>query len=279
MNRKFLLFLIIPLIAFIIVVIGCGGGGGSASSLTSTSSSTTSGATGGGVLKLVAENSNGIIIDPTNLVPGQSVQFMMVSIDPSTYAVTPETARGFTTTDSSGSAGSLNAQTGQFTAGSSTNGTNFTVSVSFQGSTYSELYGVKPLQAIVTGKVLDSNLVPIPFAEVVFEDSTDTQVGAVVTGVDGTFTASVPVTAVRFNLVPSTLPITANPSSVPSTAYFRYFTYGSGTYNPLNTACSAPIISLTSGQTNVLPNQIIVMAATTLSGAPNTPPPPPGCTP
>lgn|GEM_PF-6466628 len=269
-------------VTLLLLIIGCGGGGGSATTSTATTTTTATTGTSAGnapLTYLLAKNSAGEIVDPTNLIPGEVVTFVVVQVAPGTYAPTFETSGNFTTTDSNSSAGTLVASTGVYTATTAQPGKTFTVSTVFSGSTYSAVYSVSVPLATVTGTVIDSNSTPIPFAQILFFDNTQTQVAAAYAGLDGTFTANVPVTAERFDIAPGSLPSNANSTTIPSSAYIKYFTYGSGTYNPLSFACAAPVPVLTDSTVTALPSQIVVLAAATLGGVPNTPPPPPNCTP
>lgn len=258
----------VVIIAALAILLGCGGSGGGGSSTGTTGTTGTTGDTY--TTAIIAESSPTVQVDPTNLQVGDSVIFHLAQIDltKGTYSTIQST--GFTTTDTGGAAGSLNGQTGQFTALASTNGTTYTISTINGGKTYTALYGVTPVQARVTGAVVDTNGVAVQFPVILFFDSTKNQVGSVTATVAGTFNASVPTSAVRFNI---------KSSSLNTSHYYEAFSYGAGSYGPLVSGCNAPLPTLTSGHTSGMPNSIIVNAVSNSSGAQNTPPAPPTCSP
>jgi hypothetical protein len=86
----------------------------------------------------------------------------------------------------------------------------------------------------------------------------------------GTFNGSVPLTGTRFNL---------QPSSLNSAHYYEAFSYGTGSYGPLITTCSAPLPALTAGKAAPLTGPVIVNTVSDAAGDQNTPPPPPTCSP
>lgn len=276
--NKFGFGLLVTLVAAAALIIGCGGGGASGGTGTTATTSTTSGGGGTIVTRMVAVNGSGQVIDPMNLVPNQSVTFKVAAIDASTNAIVGTSSATFSTTDTQSFAGTLNKQTGAYVAKSPAGGTIYTMSATTVGGNYSLLYTVTASQAIVTGTVHDTNGVAVPFARVIFYDGSGSQVGASAAGLDGTFTASVPASAVTFNLDGSTLPSTATAGQIPSQAYYKIFDYGTGSYSvTAGAACGAPVPTLTNGQSTALPNTIIVAAQFTLGGAANVPPPPPTC--
>ncbi len=209
-------------------------------------------------------------VDPTNMQVGDSVIFHLAQFDltTSTYKTLP--SAGFQTTDTNQTAGTLNGQTGAFTALASTNGKNFTISTSSLGKQYNALYGVTPVQARVTGTIIDSNGFDVEFAVVLFFNSGGTQVGQTTCQVNGTFNGSVPLTATRFNL---------QASSLNSSHYYIAFNYGAGSYGPLIAGCNAPLPALTSGHAAGLTAPIIVPTVSDANGNQNSPPPPPTCSP
>jgi hypothetical protein len=249
------------------VIIGCGGGGASTTGTSTSTSTSTSGDTI--VTRMIAVNPAGKFVDPTNLQPGDTVTFKVASIDLTTDTYQPLGNGGFSTTDATNAAGSLNRSSGVFTATNPTGGTEYTVSTTSNGTTYSMLYGVTPVEPRLSGSLIDNNGLPVPFVQVIFFDAGHNQVGAATSQPDGSFNASLPTTAVRFNLKSST---------VSTSAYYNSFEYGSGSYGPLIVGCDAPLPGLTNGATTPLPNTILLFATFT-GGTPNTPPGPPSCSP
>lgn len=258
------------LVAVIIatVALGCGGSGGGGG--TSTGTTGTTGTNDTITTAIVAESQPGVQVDPTNLQVGDTVTFHLAQIDLTAGTYQTVTSGGFTTTDTTGAAGQLNIQTGQFTAQASTNGKTYTISTSSLGKTYTALYAVTPIQGRVTGQVIDTNGKAVEFPVVLFYDSSGQQVGSTTATVAGKFNGSVPLSGVRFNL---------QPSSLSTSHYYEAFSYGVGSYGPLVTGCNAPLPALSSGKTSVLSAAVIVAAVSDSTGAQNTPPPPPTCSP
>ena len=258
----------LALLMFVIglIVVGCGGGGGSSSSATSSTSTSSTGSTQ--TIKLVAVNSSGAFVDPNNLQVGDTATFKLVSFNLSAQTFTTLNANGFATTDTTSASGTLNTSSGTFTARTAT-GVAYTVSTTYSGSTYSTPLQVFNVENRISGVIHDQNGLPVPFARVVFVDATATTVASTVANYDGTFNGSIPGSASRFNL---------DATSLNSNSYYKLFYYGTGSYGPLITTCSAPLPSLIPG-TNGLPYGVIVADVYSSSGAQNTPPAPPACSP
>lgn len=117
--------------------------------------------------------------------------------------------------------------------------------------------------ATVTGAVrVDGTVNGVPNVSVAFYDASGVELGRVSTGADGKFSATVPATAKRFGVVGSTL----------QPGYYAQFSYGALRYSGLITTCTAPLPTLTAGNTVALPASIYVNQAS------EPPPPPPnGC--
>ncbi|MEQ1932370.1 MAG: hypothetical protein ABL962_00625, partial [Fimbriimonadaceae bacterium] len=97
---------------------------------------------------------------------------------------------------------------------------------------------------------------------VAFYNASGAELGRATTGSDGRFSVSVPVAAVRFHVIPSSL----------TPAFYAQYTYGGLRYTALVSSCSAPLPVLSAGGTTALPSGIEV----NLSSEP-PPPPPNGC--
>lgn len=259
---------LVALLLVLIVIFGCAGGGGGGGTATNGTTATTS--TGGGTIAIVAESAPGVLVDPTNLQVGDSVTFKLVSLDLIDGTYSSVSNSGFSTTDTKGQAGTLNSATGAYTATHSSNGTQYKISTSSSGVAYSAPYQVNPVQARVSGLVMDNNGRAVELAQIVFYDSSQSQVGLVTANLKGVFNASVPTSAVRFNIVSN---------SLSTSEYFRFYTYGPGSYSPLVASCSAPLPKLANGSTTPLPYPLVVAAISGADGVQNTPPPPPTCSP
>ncbi len=117
--------------------------------------------------------------------------------------------------------------------------------------------------AIINGKVVDQDSqVGISGVNVVFLNNVGTIIAQYTTAANGTFRATVPVTAIRFHIVSASIPGT----------YYKAYEYNGKRYTALSSLCSAPLPTLTAGTTISLPTFIDVPPT---SGPP--PPPPNGC--
>ncbi len=117
--------------------------------------------------------------------------------------------------------------------------------------------------ARVNGRVVNSeSSVGIAGVSVVFYNSGGLAVAQIVTGANGTFSATVPTTARRFHLDKTTIP----------TGFYGAFEFDAKRYSALIGSCSAPLPTLTSGANVTLATNIEVPPT---SGPP--PPPPNGC--
>ncbi len=115
----------------------------------------------------------------------------------------------------------------------------------------------------VTGQVhREGTTTGVPNIVVAFYNSAGSELGRATTGADGRFSASVPVAAVRFHLIPNSL----------TPIYYAQYTYVGLRYTALVLSCSAPLPVLSAGNTTALPGGIDVNLAS------DPPPPPPnGC--
>lgn len=252
-----------------VILLGCGGGGGGSatSSTTATTGTTASGRT---QIELVALTGTGATVDPLNLRVGASVKFTLVNVNLSTGALQSVSNSPVTTTDTGNVAGTFVSNTGQFTALNPTNGVQYTASSTYGGATYSTNYAVTSNTTSVSGQVTDSNGVPVAFAQVNYYDGSGNLVGGSVSNTAGTFTGFVPATAVRFNVLNTTI----SPSY-----YYRILEYGIGTYALTGSTCAAPLPTLTAGSSVSLPNTLVFPSLVDAVGASTNPPPPPTCSP
>jgi len=238
---------------------GCGGGGGGTSTTTTST---------GGLSNIRAEaalaGAPDQPIDPLNIQAGDVVVFQVVGYD-SNRQRHVLTSSAWTTNDNGNAAGTL-ASDGTFTATTPSN-TVFTATGSSGGKQYQEGYRVKPVQALVTGRVVDSNGFGASHVAIVFYNAAGSEVSRAIVQFDGTFRASVPTTATQFNLDPNTMP---------KAFYYRSFVYQTKRYTTLDKTCSAPLLALTNGATT--PIGTLTVDAVSSNGILNPPPPPPdGC--
>lgn len=259
--------LFLPIAAILTLVVafstGCGGGGGGGST-------GSTGSTGGNNFTTVrAEavlSSTNQIIDPQNIMVGDTVQFEVVGYDAQRQRHVLS-ATGWTTTDTGNTAGTLTSA-GVFTATHSTNGATFTATASLNGTPYHLVYQVKPVQAIVTGNIVDSNGVGAD-VEIIFLNSNGTEAGRVHSAFNGFYRGSVAPTATSLNILTS---------SLPAGFYYKSFVYSGKRFSMTIVGCNGkPLPTLTQGVQTSIP-LITIDAATTPQGQQNPPPPPPdGC--
>lgn len=243
-------------IAIFVAVIGfsgCGGGGG-----------TGSGSSGGPVYvyKAVEAVKSGTVIDPMNIVEGETVQFQWAGytatnqrtvIGSSNWvALAPGDAEG---TMSGG---------GSFTATSS--GPAFGVTADAEATQVNGSAQVKATgQALVAGRIVDGYG---NFGRTIWVDFYTTggvKVGESRAQGNGNFRAAVPTTATFFSVRGGSIP----------TGFYKQFRFNSLWYLPkdLGGLCIAPLPSLTNGvQTNI---GDVLVPPTTQNGSSLPPPPPP----
>lgn len=256
--KKYYPLLLLAVLVLVIISGGCGGGGGGSSS---SSTTTTTGTT---KAEAVLAATPGQVVDAKNIQAGETIQFEVVNYS-ATNVRTVQSSSNWTTTDNGATVGSLSSS-GVLTASTSSNSI-FTATGTAGGKQYSINYEVKPVQAIVTGTVIDSNGNGAPGVTVNFYNSLGTIVSSSTTAQNGSLWASVPATATSFNF---------NSASLPTALYFKSFVFGPHRYTSLISTCNAPLPALTTGTTTNL-SVITIDAAITL-GQHNAPPPPPdGC--
>jgi hypothetical protein len=236
-----------------LIVFGCGGGG-------------PGGGTGGNLTNIRVEavlaSNPSIIKDPLNIQVGEQIQFQVVGYDEDGKRVVLSSS-AWQSGDTTGQAGTLTSG-GLFTATASSAGTKYSVSGFAAGQRRFSQYEVKPVQAEVTGRVVDStSFTGVGGVTIRFYNNVGAQVGSSTTAFDGTFRASVPASATRFHLDPTTIPI----------AYYNNYTYSGLRYASTIATCTAPLPALANGVTTALAGDVSVPRS---SGPP--PPPPNGCT-
>jgi hypothetical protein len=258
--KKFVLSIAASLLVLNLgLVVGCGGGGSSDGG----PPPPPAGFTTGEAALLGTPNTP---IDPRNIQAGETVQFQVVHYDTGLTNRTIVASTNWTTTDNGNTAGILQPD-GTFAATAATGPNVFTATGTAGGQNYSVAYRVKPVQALVTGVIQDSNGASAYHVAIVFYNSSGVEVSRALSQFDGTFRASMPTTAVVFNL---------DSQSVTTTKYFRSFKFGGKRYTTLEQTCSAPLPALTNGTTTSIGTLVIDAAFT--GGIPNPPPPPPdGC--
>jgi hypothetical protein len=197
--------------------------------------------------------------DAENLTVGETVTFELAGYDESNNR-TKLAANSWALTNVVGSPGTIGSG-GTFNA---TGTGTATVTATFQNKTVQSLdIEVHPIQAKITGNVRSTGGNPIAGAKVAFFDAGNQQVGRATTNSNGVFTASVPTSAVKMNLI-----------TIPPGWYVEWG-YQSKTYSMTVPNCHATIqVSppLDIGITSTLQGNITL---TSTQGPP--PPPPNGC--
>lgn len=255
---------IMLLFALAVLPIACGGGGGGGGGGTNTSATGSTGGLSRVRVEAVLTSNPNRPIDPRHILPGEQVQFQLVGY--TSAGARTVLAATFSTDDAAGQSGALGAD-GMFTA-AAVSAQEYRVTAQGSGFTRTSNYRVVPSRAIVTGLVLDSNAAPGDAIVVWFLDGSGNLLETTQTTFDGFFRASVPASAIKINL---------NPSSLPPNRYFQSFTYSTKRYTTLDPNACSPAISLTQGSTTTL-STIRVDARLGPGGTLNTPPPPPdGC--
>ncbi|MFI5387865.1 MAG: hypothetical protein ACHQ50_17295 [Fimbriimonadales bacterium] len=233
---------------------GCGGGSGTGSGT----------GTGGFARYAVEATVGGSVIDPTNIVQGETVQFVVAGYTASNQRSVVSSS-GWQADPTGQSEGTMSAN-GTFTATAS--GGLFTVSATADGSQRNGTGAVKPAgQALVTGRLIDGIGDLLSGFEVDFYDGSNALVGSSITQFNGTFRASVPATAVTFDI---------NRSTIPATTFYREYHYVSKWYLPKPNACNGPLPVLSNGHTSALNGDVTVPPSKDHQNPPaDLPPPPP----
>lgn len=260
-ERFIVKFWIPALAAFIgllaIGMIGCGGGGGTGSG--------GNGGSGGTIVRYKVEATlNGSLIDPGNIQTGENVQFLVAGFTASNARVV-QSSNSWTTTDTTNSAGVLTSG-GQFSATGVAG--PFTVSAISTPGQVTGAYQTKPVQALVSGTLIDGQGRNVEGVQVLFYDAGGTVVGSSTSQSNGFFRASVPTTATTFDI---------NKNTIDPTKNYNEFFYNGKWYLPPGGACRPAITGLANGATKAL-GSITIPATTAANGSTLPPPPPPtGC--
>lgn len=230
-------------------IVGCGGGG------------TSGGPPPPNIVRYAVEaTKGGVIIDPTNIAAGETVQFVVAGYTASNQRTVVSSSEW--SLDATGqSEGSISAS-GQFAA--TTAGPAFNV---FAMSGGQQRIGVAQVraagQAFVTGRLIDGRGSNLSGLRVDFYDATSALVGTSFTQYNGTFRAIVPVSAVTFEVSKNYIPV----------GYYKEYFYASKWFLPLG-LCRAPLPLLTAGVSTALLTDVTV-PPTTFNGSSLPPPPPP----
>jgi hypothetical protein len=265
--KKFYLPIFVALFVLAIACggVGCGGGGGSSTTTTSTTS-TTSGALNPIRAEAALASDLSQVIDPTNIQAGESIQFEVAGYDPITHARQVLSSGAWTTSDNGHVSGNLTAD-GLLSASAPSGSSTFTATGVAGGNSYPVGYKVKPVQALVTGRLVDTNGAAASQVTVIFYNAVGVEVGRVKSVYNGNFRASVPTTAKMFNLDPTTLP---------KQFYYKSYSFNGLRYTPLEATCTATLPALANATTTSIGT--ITIDASNTNGEPNPPPPPPdGC--
>ncbi len=201
----------------------------------------------------------GQLIDPSNIVAGETVQFQVAGYTANNTRIV-QSASDWTTTDAFFNSGVLSAN-GSFTA---TNfGGPFTITAVTSTGVQSGSYTVKPQQALVSGTVGDGQGRFAEGVKVLFFDASSTQVGSSVVQSNGFFRASVPVSATTFEI---------DTTSFNHSNYYNEYFFDGKWFLP--GSCRGALPALSNGVTTNL-GTIILPATTATNGASVPPPPPP----
>jgi hypothetical protein len=145
-------------------------------------------------------------LDPLNIRTSEQVQFQLVGYT-STGQRVVLSGSNWRTNDTTNIFGVIAGNTGVFTAASRQTPVNQLVSVRYNGQEYATEFAVKPRQARIVGSVLrrDTGL-PLRGVIVYIYTNDGSYLGLAQTSYDGTFRASVPTTAARFQVFNDSLP-------------------------------------------------------------------------
>lgn len=252
-------FALACLVAFVLLLFfgpGCGGGGGAGGN----------GGGGGNISFYVVEaTKNGVIIDPLNVVLGETVQFDVVGYTATGVRQVQNSSNW--TADPTGQGEGTMSPSGTYT--SSASGPQFTVQADANQQVYTGVAQVKPAGlALVAGRLIDGYGHNARTIFVDFYDASNNLVGSSQAQADGSFRAAVPTSATGFDIRRASIPA----------GYYREYQFNGKWYLPKPSACIAPLPALTAGITTTLSN-ILVPATTDGNGNGAPPPPPPSACP
>lgn len=259
-NKKGISLALASFVTLLLVVLGCGGGGGGVSQTTG----------GAGFFPYQGQyleiQGPGGIIDPMNLLVGQSYQLYFANYDP--FGNRTVLAASSWTVSGAGVGNVTLSQAGLLTINSLPNGvTTIQATATVAGQQeMRELQFFVPSSVATTsisGQLLSTDgITGVSYAQIEFYDINDTLVGGAWAMGSGLFTGKTLSTAVKMKVRPTTIP----------DPYYRALKYQSKDYATVGFTCLLPLPTLTSGANNTLPAPIYVPR---LVDGP--PPPPTGC--
>lgn len=204
----------------------------------------------------------GISIEPSKVTVGPG------SVTTFTATVTGTANTGATFSASGGSVQQTGSSAAKWTAPSTTGAYTITAKANANSNvtaTANITVANVGSNAIVTGRVVqDGTTTGISGIQVAFYNSGGSELARTTTTVNGTFSTNVPTSAKRFHLVNSSI----------GSNWYKQYTYGSLRYSTLIESCTAPLPTLSAGQTSPLSSDIELQSTN------DSPPPPPnGCAP
>jgi hypothetical protein len=205
---------------------------------------------------LVGVDSTGRYVDISNLKPGQSATLRLIGFS-NDGTVTILAGANFTTNAPS-SVATIN---GAGVTGVAASNSDYTVTATYRGNTYTARLGVRNNLATVRGTVKNDAGQNASNVVVEFFDANLRQVGSSRVDADGSFSESVPVTAETFAVITDG-----------AAGYSNIFRHEGIDYIGTLRGCYAPLPNLTQGGTVNVGTVIFFRKA---GGSP--PPPPTGC--
>lgn len=200
-------------------------------------------------------------VDPTNVFPGETVQFRLTGLNAAGVRQTVTGVRF--TTDAPASVGAFTAA-GLFTARAASP-TSYTVRTTAGSATFTSPLRVANPALLLTGRARLVDGTPAPLLGVVALNAAGAVVGNGRTASDGTFRIAATPDATRLTLDFSI----ADPSS---RFYVRQFAFKGTDYSTVVAGCTAPLPAL-GGATSVALGDLVVYSLSVS----NPPPPPDGC--
>ena len=242
----------------LLIITACGGGGG-------TGTGSTTGNIKGPVVSIRVEavlNGTNTYIDPTNIFPGEVIQFRLSGIDQGTVGQ-PRVVLPTSGWTSVGNIGGTFDSSGVFTAGTTPTGVLGSVSANSVWDTKTE---TSPLRmttpiAVLTGRGRLADTTPTPNVQIDALNSSGTVVATGLVAADGSIRMSVPITGVKFT------------ATFPGTFYVKQFAYNGLDYATTVPGCTANLPALTNGVTTPLATDVVFYS----SFGTSPPPPPDGC--
>ncbi len=185
-------------------------------------------------VEAVLRSDPSVVVDPQDIETGDEIVFELVNYTGSPGNLTRNVLSPVTwrSSDVNSNFGNLASNSGLYLAGDQPMASRAIVGGTFAGTEYSGFYQIHSREVRLSGVVQDENTnAPIGGITLQFYDGDNNLVGQVTSAFDGTFRASIPVSAVSFQVSPDSVGL----------AYYPSYTFDGLRYDASDAACRAPL--------------------------------------